>query len=439
MSEEEGTGASFINRLAPHAAFAVGVAATGFILHLAFPTWPLNEILIAALAGVAIAIIIALQLVGRFWKKWSWEKAFERETSRTMGIDHVYNTLQEAEPDIIRDIEKAQSIRLFVQLGRYILGGPHSLLYEHLKKRSPKNVSIQILHATKNSSFLEPDRLRKRGTNVTAIQGDIDHLQTLILSLRDEAGVQVESRQHQEPYLWRLLFFDNIAYVSGYLYDKDNDQLAFVYRIADGPQSLYKIFHKYFEYLWEKYPPVYGTLEMLIPQTAVSGAVVLLRKGDKNVFMVFDRTQEINGKHIYRFAALGGKRLPSERWVDCALREAHEETSGSITIIPAPKSVYFDLSKKLNPTKINEDPTPLGVMETADESIGVKSGWGKRYTVVYMASFDGQMRNRSEVRGFLKVSNELLLKMAQTEMTFDDFIRQGGEMKNPAASSGVSE
>jgi hypothetical protein len=73
--------------------------------------------------------------------------------------------------------------------------------------------------------------------------------------LKDTYDCNIEGREHSEPYLWRIFIFDNVAYVSGYLRATDNDKHAFVYKLEEGPDSLYMVFSKYFEYLWVKYEP----------------------------------------------------------------------------------------------------------------------------------------------------------------------------------------
>ncbi len=72
------------------------------------------------------------------------------------------------------------------------------------------------------------------------------------------------SRQHQEGYVWRFYIFDNYAYVQPYLYERKNDILAPVLKLAkhvssgeqrENPKSLYKVFSKYFDNKWKEYNP----------------------------------------------------------------------------------------------------------------------------------------------------------------------------------------
>jgi hypothetical protein len=135
-----------------------------------------------------------------------------------------------------------------MQLSRYLLGGPHAPLYEALRDRQGQNISARILFAASDSPYLAKDRLAERGSNRASIMASLDSLPTHLSSLQF-----VEMRRHKEPYLWRLMFFDDVAFVSGYLVDKKNDESAFVYQLRDRNMSLYKIFDKYFEHLWDKY------------------------------------------------------------------------------------------------------------------------------------------------------------------------------------------
>jgi hypothetical protein len=73
--------------------------------------------------------------------------------------------------------------------------------------------------------------------------------------LKEVYGAQIKHRGHREPYLWRIFIFDDIAFVSAYLYFRENDKRANVYKIKKGENSLYTVFDKYFDYLWVNYDP----------------------------------------------------------------------------------------------------------------------------------------------------------------------------------------
>ncbi len=377
--------------------------------------------------GYAFQMYIARK--ERAWKQEAERSSTsQRAVSDQLGIERVYKTLREAAPDILRELERAKEIRLFLQVGRYMLGGDHTFVYDALKKRDRKDLYVRVLHASKDSPFLSEDRLRTRRSNIRAVQAGLENVLLQVRALRDE-GIRLESRQHQEPYLWRLLFFDEVAYVSGYFFEKDNDEHAVVYRIVKGDKSLYQIFERYFEYLWEHYPPGSGTLQEIIPSSAESGAALLVRREGRFVLMVFDRSKTVDNRPMYRFAGIGGKRTNNETWLQCAMREGREETGCTVSIVSALESCYLDLLKRVGPINISDEPRPAAVIETPDEGTGFRAGWGKRYTTVYLASLEGELHLQSEIRGFLFVSGELLLRMYRESLTFKAFKDAGGEYK----------
>jgi hypothetical protein len=73
--------------------------------------------------------------------------------------------------------------------------------------------------------------------------------------LKNVFHVQAEVREHYEPFLWRIFLFDDVAYVSAYLHPSDNDSKTVVYKLHKSENSLFVVFNKYFEYLWQKYDP----------------------------------------------------------------------------------------------------------------------------------------------------------------------------------------
>lgn len=175
-------------------------------------------------------------------------------TERT-GIVEVYKNLQECEADIKADFKNAKDIRLLLQIGRREFGnGEASFFVDFAKEKKQVGDNIRILRASLDSPFMSEIRAKQRGYSVNRWRTDIKRLRNEIELLREQ-GVRVNDREHSEPFLWRIFLFDKVAYVSGYLHPRDNDNVAVVYKIREGSNSLYPVYDRYFEYLWKKYDP----------------------------------------------------------------------------------------------------------------------------------------------------------------------------------------
>ncbi len=170
------------------------------------------------------------------------------------GIVEIFKSLEACRADMRGEFEKAKNIRLLLQIGRRELGdGEPSYFWSLAKNKTTPDVHITILRASEESPFLSEKRAKLRSTHVEQWQEDLSRLSRQIALLKQTYGVPIEERKHCEPYLWRIFMFDDTAYVSAYLYERDNDSGAVVYKIRKGDNSLFSIFNKYFEYLWKKY------------------------------------------------------------------------------------------------------------------------------------------------------------------------------------------
>lgn len=170
------------------------------------------------------------------------------------GIVKVFKNLEDCEEEMRTDFKKARDVRLLLQVGRRELGGhERSFFWNLAKERNQPGTSIRVLRAAEYSPFLSEERAKQRKNLYTEWQFYIHQLTNTIRLLRDSYHVQIEEREHCEPFLWRIFIFDDIAYVSAYLYPRDNDKITVVYRLRKGETSLFTVFSKYFDYLWIKY------------------------------------------------------------------------------------------------------------------------------------------------------------------------------------------
>ena len=181
------------------------------------------------------------------------QKYMEEET----GIIEVFNNLESCKATMQQDLAKADNIRLLLQIGRRELGDSEaSFFFLLLKEKKLPNTKIRILRASKESPFLSEERAKSRGNNIKRWLTDLRRLTNEIDYLR-ECGIDIQEREHSEPFLWRIFLLDQTAYISAYLHQRDNDQKSVVYKLTkSNKKSLYSVFDKYFEYLWAKNDPI---------------------------------------------------------------------------------------------------------------------------------------------------------------------------------------
>ena len=169
------------------------------------------------------------------------------------GITRIYNNLNDCEKDMKSDFIEAKKVSLLLQIGRNDFNSKRSIFWELAKDKNRPENKIRVLRASTQSPFLSNERSKSRPTSMFDEWQDSTQQVKASIELLRKFGCKIEDREHREPYLWRIWIFDNVAYVSGYLASQNNDRHAFVYRFEDAEDSLYKIFFKYFEYLWRKY------------------------------------------------------------------------------------------------------------------------------------------------------------------------------------------
>lgn len=168
------------------------------------------------------------------------------------GLTMRYESFNSAKDDITKAFEKATNTRILLQLGRGIIGGNNSLLFE-LAKNIPNGSNIKLLYADKDSKHLSSSVAKTRAPSVLVEwESAINYTEGSIDTLK-ATKIAIEARKHTEPYLWRLFFFDNDLFVVPYVSTRNNEQYAKVYRYEKNENlSLFKVYENYFEDLWDK-------------------------------------------------------------------------------------------------------------------------------------------------------------------------------------------
>jgi hypothetical protein len=229
---------------------------TGFLGWAITLILPLSGDLKTACVGLAVlTAFVAYALVRGAYLYFTRDIGAKYMSDET-GIVQVFPNLEACKLDMQQDFRKASQIRMLLQIGRKEFGDSGASYFaDDAKLKVEPGCDIRVLRASKASPFLSAARAAARHTDIRRWQEDMRRLEAELDLLRQSHGVTVDSREHSEPFLWRMFLFDDVAYVSGYLHQRDNDRKADVYKLQKGEKSLYAIFDRYFEYLWAATDP----------------------------------------------------------------------------------------------------------------------------------------------------------------------------------------
>ena len=216
--------------------------------------WSGNGLAVAAAVSVIFGLLVTqlfLRTVVRFFSGLGL-----RYMRRHTGIVRTYPNLHECKTDMEADFKRARESSLLLQIGRYELGFGEPSYFSLPVKDKERGSKIRILWASDKSPFLSKERAKNLGYDYDEWVESLRQLEKRIELLRkSNPHVEIKDLQHDEPYLWRIFIFGDIAYVSPYLHLHDNHKTAIVYKLREGEDSLYTVFKKYFDYVWMKNDP----------------------------------------------------------------------------------------------------------------------------------------------------------------------------------------
>src|ERR1051325_6117354 len=251
QSGETGNPHGLLNAIKEMAVGAILFGVVGFLVLKLFG-WTDNKQTIAI--GVVILVLVLLLLI--VWKRLKrfFDDAGPRYMTKHTGIVGTYQNLHQCKEAMEVDFTNATEISLFLQIGRWELGSGEPSYFPRLVRQKEVGAEIRILRASEKSPFLSKERADNGGYNFKHWVESTRRLSEEI-DLLGDSKAKIEDRTHEEPYLWRIFIFDDVAYVSPYLYAHENHRRAIVYKLKDGPDSLYAVFRNYFDYVWKKCDP----------------------------------------------------------------------------------------------------------------------------------------------------------------------------------------
>jgi hypothetical protein len=156
----------------------------------------------------------------------------------------TYNNYYSAVKDLSIELSRSQVIKIFVATGRIeFTDSQYNWFREGVTKSTHKKPTIRILLSSPNSPYVDI-KLKREDSRFLK---DLRIVKEIINSYREIYGLDIEIRQHDEPYLWRFYVFDNVAFVSGYPQDSNNYNRVNVYKFSS--PDLVAFFNLQFEYL----------------------------------------------------------------------------------------------------------------------------------------------------------------------------------------------
>lgn len=269
-------------------------------------------------------------------------KQFQDNLFSKSGIVQIYDNFDECEDEILSTIEKSESTKIFIQIGKTVLGGTTNLYDFIAGKNLTHSKEIKILHAGRDNPYLSEKVAVQRKSSYHEWNTDLQYAENKVNVIKRNNQVNLESRKHQEGYYWRIFIFDDVAYVQPYLYKRKNSSQAPVYKLTSNSEqktnnnSLYHLFDKYFDTKWEECQPSnLIELNKYIDKKDVTVAASVIRYDQFYIFVIPKRYISTEKKEI-PFHALGGKRNPNESWIKTLQREIFEEIGVAVKIEDSP-------------------------------------------------------------------------------------------------------
>jgi 8-oxo-dGTP pyrophosphatase MutT (NUDIX family) len=380
------------------------------------------------------------------------ETRLRGELESKTGIVQLFDNFRECEAEILEGVKKSKTVRVFLQIGKTVLGGSTNF-YDYLAgviqqaaEAGEPVGKVRILHASLESPYLSERIAHERSSDYREWVVDLDHAALKIENLLERSKDTLKSREHKEGYIWRLFIYDDFAYVQPYLYPRNNSEKSPVLKLSrflttsageENPSSLYKVFLNYFDFKWDENRPDITSLSELIPSTDATAVAVVARYHQFYVFAIPSRYIKPDSKEV-AFHGIGGKRRPGEDWVAAVEREASEEVGVEVSIRSAPRTRFHTTGAELRPIQLEDSPRPYCVYKRTREADPNFA----HPEVLWLVGYEGELRIKSldelrpkaEVGALLCLTGDMLLRTLQEKLTYGEIEKAkggGGKLIDP--------
>lgn len=352
--------------------------------------------------------------------------------SNAAGLVSVFQNWGYCQDEILHELTTSTSIKVFAQIGQSILSRS-ALIFNALEHPNPSS-QIRILHAGIKNPYVGERAALMRGADYREWREDIEYIQRVGARLKARLGRQIEIREHDEGYLWRLFIFDDFAYMQPYVYDSDNAQQAPVFKFTrlnepDGvqanPGSLYNTFSRYFDLRWEECASKPTSLEGMVREGERAVVVALAQDSGQRLFVIHQKLLD-RQESTLEFNYIGGKRNPNESWADALQREAREEIGSELVVKSSSYTRDLTSEAEFEPLHLNDEPKPYFIYRrTRTRSTEEKDDtlWLIGYEARVPAG--ALIAPSHEIAAIVTLSPELLRRTAREAITYDQIMNAG--------------
>ena len=358
------------------------------------------------------------------------------------GIVRIFDNFRQCENEILEQVKTSKTVRVFLQIGKTVLGGTTSF-YDYLGGviqpvggETPPIGKVRILHASLESPYLSERIAHERSSDYREWIVDLDHAAQKIENLMERSKEMLKSRQHKEGYIWRLFIYDDVAYVQPYLYSRNNSEKSPVLKLSrfltssgtreDNSSSLYKVFLNYFDFKWDENRPDATSLPELIPSTDATSVAIIAKYHQFYIFAIPSRYIKPENKEV-PFHGIGGKRRSDENWVAAIEREAAEEIGVGVSISSSPRTRFHTTGAELRSMHLEDSPRPYCVYKRTRDADPNFAHPEVLWLVGYEASLRikglDELRPRAEVGALVCLTGDMLLRTLQEKLTYGDIER----------------
>lgn len=332
------------------------------------------------------------------------------------GVERVFPNLPSCEQEILDELSKSRTVRIFLQLGKTVLVGTPNI-YEYLEKSIKSGSTVKVLHAGIESRYLTRRVAHERGSSYDKWLADIEYASKKLQNLRRRSVGVVQSRTHDEAYYWLIFLFDRTAYAQPYIYERSNTQNAPVLKLRvdsgdDTEKSLYRVFDRYFDRKWDESVSSIKCVEDLfylgeLETKSLAVAGVVLYNG-LYLFVIPKRyIQELPDR--VQFHAVGGKIADGEAPHVALVREIQEEIDCLATVVHSDSTQVMSSHSDIGAICLQDNPAPSHVYKRTrlDSSVQYHSVvWLLGYQVIL--STNAMPQPKGEIAAILLLSKELL-------------------------------
>jgi 8-oxo-dGTP pyrophosphatase MutT (NUDIX family) len=359
------------------------------------------------------------------------EAAIAQATKEAYGLARSYGSFGECEEEIRAQIAKSRRIDIFVQIGKTVLSGGNDF-YKYLQyARVREEAQVRILHADISSAYLSERVAAERGSDLAQWRDDLRNAFNKATTLRMNSERRVQTRQHQEGFVWRLFIFDDTAFAQPYLFPSGNSDKAPVLRFDrlgnDGSaneRSLYKTFAKYFELTWDDCAPQSLSLVELVGVDTSISAAAIIRHAGRYAFVIPQRyLASPQGEMYFHFP--GGKIDPGEGLEAGLRREVREETAAEVRVLSGTGMTRYVTSSSERPRlTLIDTPTPTVIYKRSRRGDPNLEDPDVHWLVGYSAEvLAGSLEPHAEVAVILELASPDLERALEGTLTVGDVQR----------------